>query len=179
MTADGRIETLFQDPQIGAARLSTDGRHIVFVSTQATREKKFWTFDVTAGRRARLTNTRGEDYSPVVSKDGAQVFFSAWREKAGLYQTSVLGAPERQVSIPPDRAVRGWSLSPDGKWLVVTDDVPGGASDRAAATFFRASQRLRASEPHRRRRRAQRAVPCHSTQARAGDAVRDHCELAG
>src|SRR5688572_8884400 len=130
---DGGIESLFEDPRIEDARLSADGRHILFVSTQITREKDLWTYDTVARRPARLTNTRGEEYSPVISKDGALVFFSAWRDKAGLYRTSVLAAPESLIDIPKGRAVRAWSVSSDGKWLLVTDDVPGGAFDRAAA----------------------------------------------
>ena len=133
VSPDGRIDPLFEDPRIEEPRLSADGRHVVFVSTQVTREKDLWTYDVVARRRARLTNVRGEEYSPVISKDGAQVFFSAWRDKAGLYLTSALDSQEVQVAIPQERAVRAWSVSSDGRWLVVTDDVPGGAFDRAGA----------------------------------------------
>ncbi len=129
----GQVDTLFDDPNIEFPRLSADGRQLVYSSTQTTREKDLWVFDLVARRRARLTNTSGEEYSPVVSKDGARVFFSAWRDTAGLYQTSIRGSLESRLIIPEARAIRGWSLSADERWLVVTDDVPGGAFDRSGA----------------------------------------------
>jgi predicted Ser/Thr protein kinase len=133
VSAAGAHDVLFDDPRIETPRLSADGKHIVFVSTDATREKELWTYDVTERRKSRLTKTGGEEYAPTVSTDGSQVFFSAWRDKAGLYRTSVRGQLESLVALPQNRAVRSWSLSADNRWLAVTDDTPGGAANRSGA----------------------------------------------
>jgi Tol biopolymer transport system component len=133
VSAGGQIETLFDDARIEFPRLSGDGRHVVYASTQATREKDLWTWDVVARRRSRLTNVRGEEYSPAVSHDGRIVIFAAWREKWGIYRTSTLAAAEVPLAVPATRAIRAWSISADGRWLAVTDDVPGGAFDRLGA----------------------------------------------
>ncbi len=133
VSTDGATDVVFEDSRIETPRASADGRHIVFVSTDAKREKELWTFDLTAGRRSPLTSTGGEEYAPTISTDGSQVFFSAWRDKPGLYLTSVRGVLESLVAIPQNRAVRSWSLSAGNRWLAVTDDVPGGAVNRSGA----------------------------------------------
>jgi serine/threonine-protein kinase len=133
LSADGRSETLFEDARIETPKLSGDGRHVVFLSTQGAREKDLWAYDLTARRRARLTNVRGEEYRPAVSHDGSLVFFSAWRENWGFYRASTLGEGEVRLVPPLARAFRASSVSRDGRWLAVTDDVPGGAFDRLAS----------------------------------------------
>jgi eukaryotic-like serine/threonine-protein kinase len=130
LSRDGRSETLFEDARIEMPTLSGDGRYVVFLSTQGTREKDLWAYDLAARRRARLTNMRGEEYGPAVVYDGSLVFFSAWRESWGFYSTSTLGGGELRLVPPIARAFRAWSVSRDGRWLAVTDDVPGGAFDR-------------------------------------------------
>ena len=131
VSADGRLETVLEDPRIEPPRLSADGRHVVYVSTQDDREKDLWTYDLVARRKSRLTSTRGEEYSPAISADGSVVLFSAWRQAWGLHRLSVMGGAEEEVPVPRERAVRAWSFSPDGRWVAVTDDVPGGANDRS------------------------------------------------
>ncbi|HUF23499.1 MAG TPA: protein kinase [Vicinamibacterales bacterium] len=130
LSADGRTETLFEDARIEMPRLSGNGRHLVYMSTQGAREKDLWAFNLDARRLARLTNVRGEEYGPAISHDGAFVYFPAWRETWGFYRASTLGGGEVRLAPPMKRAFRGYSVSGDGRWLAVTDDVPGGAFDR-------------------------------------------------
>ncbi len=133
VSVEGRQEVVFEDPRLEMPRLSADGKHIVFISTDATRDKELFTYNVTLRRRAKLTNTGGEEYHPAISANGEQVFFSAWRDKVGLYRTSVRLTLEARVVLPQDRAVRSFSVSPDDRWLAVTDDTPGGALNRSGA----------------------------------------------
>jgi Tol biopolymer transport system component len=133
VSADGRTDVMFEDPRMEIPRVSADGKHIVFVSLEATREKELFTYNVILRRRGKLTNTGGEEYAPTISATGAHVFFSAWRDKAGLYRTSVRGTLEARVVLPQDRAVKSFSVSPDDRWLAVTDDIPGGAPNRSGA----------------------------------------------
>jgi Tol biopolymer transport system component len=126
------MEEILEEPGIEAPRLSADGRQIVFVSTQ-NRERDLWAYDVAARRRSRLTNARGEEYSPMISADGATVFFSAWREKWSVSRVSTLGGQEVTLAVPAARPVRLWSITADGRYVAVSDDVPGGAFDRSAA----------------------------------------------
>ncbi len=92
-----------------APELSADGRYVLYVTRDSTRDKEVWLYDTVTRRPRRVTNTKGEEYSLVVSGTGAQVFFSAWRDKAGLYRTSMDAARLRSCQMTPvlSNTVRG------------------------------------------------------------------------
>ncbi len=69
----------------------------------------------------------------MISADGANAFFSAWRENGVVSRVSTLDGQEVTLSVPAGRSVRRWSITADGRWVEVSDDVPGGAFDRSAA----------------------------------------------
>ncbi len=133
INADATTTALFEDRNLEMPKLSADGRYLTYVTREASREKEVWVFDTVTRRPARVTNTRGEEYSLVISGNGDQIFFSAWRDKAGLYQTSTRSTGEKLLPIPSTRPVRGWSVTSDLRWLAVTDDVPGGQWNRASS----------------------------------------------
>lgn len=113
LSADGSTQKqITSDPSSDVdPRASPDGRFIVFVSDRAG-VRNIWRMNADGGAPLRLTAGGGEQ-SPVVTVDGKSVLFTS-TEKPGIWQVSLDGGEERQVSSADARRI---SISRDGTKL--------------------------------------------------------------
>ncbi|MGA7410326.1 MAG: protein kinase [Bryobacteraceae bacterium] len=109
----------------GGARISPDGKWIVYFSDRGTPgNEDIWIQPASGGSARRLTTHPAAEYDPAVSPDGKLVAFRSEREGGGLYLVSSDGSGERLL------AAGGQSpaFSPDGQWIAYWQ----GAKDDAA-----------------------------------------------
>ena len=122
---DGRSEPI--DPvsdQHQTPRLSPDGRRVAFSAVTTILQRDLWLLDLDDGTRHRLTDSAGDNHSPLWSRDGRSITFASSR--TGLQQVfrlrlSTPGAAE--AILHGDLRTPG-SWSPDGRRLAFHEPHP-------------------------------------------------------
>jgi len=118
-------EDLFRLAILQTARLSPDGRSVVYaVATVDAEEQEhvaLWIQSLETGAARQLTTGRGCDTSPEWSPDGRQIAFSSTRDgKAQIYLIAVDGG-EARVLTALEQGIGGGPLwSPDGSQIAFT-----------------------------------------------------------
>jgi eukaryotic-like serine/threonine-protein kinase len=126
VTRDGAVEPIVEDEYVDhvGTRLSPDGRHVVFPSLSDNRDIDLWAYDIVTRRRVRLTSARGEEYEARFWPDSRSVLFAAWRGTGGMYRVPLVGGTEQPLRFAPGTpTLRPQSVSPDGRWLIVSEDL--------------------------------------------------------
>jgi Tol biopolymer transport system component/imidazolonepropionase-like amidohydrolase len=93
---------------------SPDGKRLVLCSFGHV-----YGMDLPSGTPTRLTDFEDLEYAPAFSRDGAQIAFVTWNDRAGGHvwtMPAAGGAPRRLTSVPGQYA--NPSFSPDGKRVV-------------------------------------------------------------
>jgi serine/threonine-protein kinase len=121
----GRSEPIASAGFLELARLSPDGRTIVYVGGEA--DKDIWSLDLGSGRRLRHTTAKGEDYAPTVSADGQFIYFIAWRESCEVRRVPIAGGSE-EVLTRMSVNLHRLSFSADGRWIAI-EGKPTQSSD--------------------------------------------------
>lgn len=119
------------DPQ--HPELSPDGRRVAMRRT-GQGNQDIWLLDLVRGGMTRLTFDAAADLNPIWSPDGMRVAFSS--NRTGFYDlylkpSNGAGAEEQLVDSPNVKAAQDWS--PDGRWLVYTEDQPDDRSRSVGA----------------------------------------------
>jgi Tol biopolymer transport system component/DNA-binding winged helix-turn-helix (wHTH) protein len=98
--------------------VSSDGRHIVFVSNRAGGSFNIWRMDADGSNPLRLTQGRGENF-PHITPDGRWVVYATvgFGQPNAVWKVSITGGEPVKLT---DRPASWPFLSPDGKSLVCT-----------------------------------------------------------
>jgi serine/threonine protein kinase/dipeptidyl aminopeptidase/acylaminoacyl peptidase len=115
MNADGTDNKALTADGFGkySARVSPDGRYIVFGYSRPDNISQIWRMDSDGGNLKQLTT--GEDYNPSISPDGQWVVFHSFRNgKQSLWKVPIDGGEAVQVS---DKIAHDPIFSPDGKLI--------------------------------------------------------------
>lgn len=121
-------EDLYRFELITAARLSPDGRYIIYVVQRVDRktEKKhsnLWLAATGSGRRRQFTYGDWSDSSPQWSPDGRTIAFLSNRQdekQSQIYLMPVDGGEARALTSLKDMSIGGFEWSPDGKQFLCT-----------------------------------------------------------
>ncbi len=116
MAMDGseREQLTFDDVNCGQARMSPDGKTIVFLSNRSGRYQ-VWRMDSDGRNAKQLTNVVNDASGPVFSPDGQWVFYQAWIPAGWtVWKVSVEGGSPLQLT---HRDTKSWAISPDGKQM--------------------------------------------------------------
>src|SRR3954470_12045607 len=118
-------EDLFRLAILQSARLSPDGRSVVFavatVDAEETEHVALWLLALETGDTRQITTGSGRDTSPEWSPDGRRIAFSSTRDgKAQLYVIAVDGGEARAVTALEQGIGGGPLWSPDGSKLAFT-----------------------------------------------------------
>jgi Tol biopolymer transport system component len=98
--------------------VSSDGRHVVFVSNRAGGAFNVWRMDADGGNPLRLTSGRGENF-PHVTPDGRWVVYATYGggQEAAVWKVPIEGGEPVRLTRRP----ASWPfVSPDGKSFVCT-----------------------------------------------------------
>ena len=149
MDQSGGTSPLRADP--GAAyeglRFSPDGKRLA-LSMSVDGHQDIWVQELNRGATSRLTALAGVNDTPVWTVDGWNIIFrSVDQPKPGIYgvRTDGLGEPQRLLDLSAGEFP--YSISPDGKRLVIWDRREGGRLWIAAVDSRRGSISLGKPEP--------------------------------
>ena len=110
------------------ARISPDGRYLVFTSGPAARDATTWEIrllDRGTGANRLLTDNHARDASPTFSPDSQRILYvTAVGDAWGLASMNLEGDDRRLLYTGPGRV---WSAnySPDGRFIIATANVDG------------------------------------------------------
>jgi WD40 repeat protein len=94
----------------------TPDGHIVFMSNEST-NTDIWLMDSNGGNRKQLTSNMGQNFSPVVSRDGRYIVFSSTRVKGrNIWRMDIDGSNPKQLTNGLSDGMP--AVSPDSKWVV-------------------------------------------------------------
>jgi dipeptidyl aminopeptidase/acylaminoacyl peptidase len=131
-----RIRDLMQVRMVSDPQISSDGRRIAFVHTEADYEENeyvasIWMADVASGKHAQFTFGRGKDNYPRWSPDSSRLLFTSTPPKNSnekqekrpqLYTIDVSGGEARQVT-DLEGGAKNPRWSPDGAKILFTSLV--------------------------------------------------------
>jgi eukaryotic-like serine/threonine-protein kinase len=122
---DGQEETI-QVPPHGYVmpRVSPDGQYAVLDARDE--EADLWLWDFKRNTMERLTSEPDSDGYPVWSRNQARRLYlnSGPVAERGLFRMDLPRAPERLTKSPEGRPPLPTTISPDGKWLVISGGSP-------------------------------------------------------
>ena len=131
-----------QDTSVGEAsrqdqiEFSPDRKQVAVVVQEQQGSEDIWVYDLSLGRRTRLTFDAARDVSPVWSPDGRSVVFSSNRKgKFDLYLKAVdsLGTERLIYADDSNKMVTSWSS--DGTWLLYSAGEPNSKTGRDIWAF--------------------------------------------
>jgi serine/threonine protein kinase len=97
----------------------------VLVTDMTVGTDDIWIFDLERNLRSRFTFDPALDVYPVWSPDASSLYFASNRGgEQGIYRKDIAGAGTVELVLRDDRNLWPSSISPDGKWLLLS--VPGG-----------------------------------------------------
>ena len=123
MDRNGKEEPLGADPNTYLfPKISPDGTRVV--SAIIDENVDIWVWDLARKTMTRLTFDKGNDIQPIWTSDSKEVLFFSERGSnfGGIFRKQADGTGEVEMLVSdPDRALFPWSLSSDGKTLVVIE----------------------------------------------------------
>jgi eukaryotic-like serine/threonine-protein kinase len=127
----------YKDP-----RWSPDGTRVAFTVSAGEVVGNLFVDDLRAGTRTRLT-TQNQDFYPLWSRDGRELFFASLRSSAnrpaaiGTFRTSVDGTSEPVAVQVGEQTIDGHpqSFTPDGRTLLYRVSRPETGADLYAASM--------------------------------------------
>jgi dipeptidyl aminopeptidase/acylaminoacyl peptidase len=117
------LSTLGPTAQYAAVALSPDGKRVAVDETTSS-EREIWTLDIARGVPSRFTTNGGVNFAPVWSPDGARIAFGT--QRITLYSTREKDSPGTGEDRELTKAGVPQSWSPDGKYLLITEQVNAG-----------------------------------------------------
>ncbi|MBM3791248.1 MAG: S9 family peptidase, partial [Acidobacteria bacterium] len=130
------VEDSLSIRDVGAPRLSPDGRRVAYTITEWVKDKNTRVAHIylttTDGRSTlRLTNGEKGESSPQWSPDGSRIGFMANRDQANQVWTIGADGGEAEKLTTEEGGVTAFCWSPDGKKVAyLTRDVPGNKEER-------------------------------------------------
>jgi Tol biopolymer transport system component/tRNA A-37 threonylcarbamoyl transferase component Bud32 len=134
---------------------SPDGRQLAFTWNGEKQDNEdIYVRLVGSGTPLQLTTDPAPDHSPIWSPDGNQIaFIRDEDDRSAVYLTSALGGQERKLTdfSPVPRLayllnpVISWS--PDGKWLAIPEQEPGGGNAIFKFSLERGEKRKLVASP--------------------------------
>ncbi|MCC7131398.1 MAG: PD40 domain-containing protein, partial [Gemmatimonadales bacterium] len=106
--------------QVGAVRISPDGKWVAYVVTvpnlkESSNNADIWLVSTSGGESIRLTNSKGMDDQPAWSPDGRSIAFLSTRDgKPQLYRISPFGGEAEKIS-DSKTGIQSFEWAPDGK----------------------------------------------------------------
>ena len=106
--------------QVGAVRISPDGKWVAYVVTvpnlkESSNNADIWLVPTSGGESIRLTNSKGMDDQPAWSPDGRSIAFLSTRDgKPQLYRISPFGGEAEKIS-DSKTGIQSFEWAPDGK----------------------------------------------------------------
>ncbi len=95
-----------------------------------------WMFDLERNLRSRFTFDPAGDVFPVWSPDSRSVYFASNRDgKQGIYRKDVAGAGNVELILEHERNLWPSSISPDGKWILLSMPEEGEGQNIFAAAL--------------------------------------------
>ncbi|MDJ0835808.1 MAG: S9 family peptidase, partial [Acidobacteriota bacterium] len=120
---------VFELEYTSSPSISPDGKHIVYLRhymdvMKDTRRANLWIVGVDGSGNRPLTNGKRNDSSPVWAPDGSRIYFvSSDGESRQLH--AYWTATHQITSLTRlTRSPSGLSISPDGKWMILSMSVP-------------------------------------------------------
>jgi eukaryotic-like serine/threonine-protein kinase len=105
-------------PGLGSVGVSPDGRRVLVQYNEGS-EGRLYELDLVHRSRQRLTNTPGNTYDGIWSRDGRQIaYIASTGGTLQLWTRPAQGGEPRQLTFGVDR-MRHASFSPDGRWIYV------------------------------------------------------------
>jgi serine/threonine protein kinase len=128
----GKIEETFGDPSsYRSLVISPDDRMAaVLVVDMTIGTDDIWIFDLERNLRSRFTFDPAADFFPVWSPDTRGLYFASNRGgEQGIYRKDIAGAGNVELILRDDRNLSPSSVSPDGKWLLLSVAGEGTGQD--------------------------------------------------
>jgi eukaryotic-like serine/threonine-protein kinase len=128
----GKEEPLSAAPdRYTTPRISPDGTKVA-LTVGLSDNKDIWIWDIVRKTMTRLTLDEGSDSDPIWTLDGKRIIYSSSRQsvggQTGLWWKSADGTGEvEQFGPVTDRAIYPYSMSKDGKTLIVLESNPAAA----------------------------------------------------
>jgi dipeptidyl aminopeptidase/acylaminoacyl peptidase len=116
---DGAVTPVLEEPLYYLmAQISPDGRRALIQIQDGEANHDIWALDFERGALSR--QTRGYNYFPVWSPDGARLAFGSMN----LYWKPVDGTGEPEILLEKEFVQRPYSFSPDGAFLTISEEHP-------------------------------------------------------
>ena len=128
----GKVEETIGDPSSYRSLLiSPDDRMAaVLVVDMTIGTDDIWIFDLERNLRSRFTFDPAADFFPVWSPDTRGLYFASNRGgQQGIYRKDIAGAGNVELILRDDRNLSPSSVSPDGKWLLLSVAGEGTGQD--------------------------------------------------
>ena len=132
-----QFETFFTADRLGTPAVSPDGNLIAFTVKKANISEngystQIWLMDRSGNNLRQLTTHSASSTNPVFSPDGKCIYFTSKRTDATqVWKLNLTGGEALQVTDVYD-GVEAFSVSPDGKQLLLQRSVPPDCPDEAS-----------------------------------------------
>ena len=124
---EGKEEPLAATPKAyGDLRISPDSKRVA-TSYKDNGNKDIWIWDLAGENLTRTTDFEGDDSNPVWTPDSKQIIYYSIREGGiGIYRRAANSTGDIETLLFEEgHMFMPWSLSPDGKILLITDVSEG------------------------------------------------------
>ena len=131
----GEIEETFGDPSSYRSLVISpdDQMAAVLVVDMTIGTDDIWIYDLERNLRSRFTFDPAADFFPVWSPDSRSLYFASNRGgEQGIYRKDIGGAGNVEEILLDERNLSPSSVSPDGKWLLISVAGEGTGQDMSA-----------------------------------------------